>query len=159
MDKSNPIFLQEGRGSPISRNYSRSVDPMENVNSAICSKRNYLSSQIGKDGLIEWIREMLYHSFVLNAKESYHGTMIFFEELIEEHRIMGNRSRLQQFVPTVSTIHTSLPMLRAFQLYDSKYCISEREFVPPSFNELRHILNLAQIMAVGKSLKMISFGR
>jgi IMP and pyridine-specific 5'-nucleotidase len=48
-------------------------------------------------------------------------------------------------------------MAQAFRLYDQKYSISQRRMIPPSFNEIRHILNLAQIIDLGKELKMISF--
>jgi IMP and pyridine-specific 5'-nucleotidase len=122
-----------------------------------------------KDGLIDWMKDMLYHSFVLDEKTSYLGTMQYFESLIEEHRCFSLRlqnelndnifaaksgqskidsSRLKQYVPSVGVFFTPLPLLKAFKLYDEKYCISERNFVAPSFNEIRHILNLAQIMVI-----------
>lgn len=122
-----------------------------------------------KDGLIDWMKEMLYHSFVLDEKETYFGTMIYFENLIEEHRqfcansnvnsrseankglflqsrLQNDISRLKQYVPTIGNFFTPLPLSAAFKIYDEKYFISERNFVAPSFNEIRHILNLAQIM-------------
>ena len=37
-----------------------------------------------KDAFIEWIIEMLTHSFVLDAKDTYIGTMNYIEELIDE---------------------------------------------------------------------------
>jgi IMP and pyridine-specific 5'-nucleotidase len=48
-------------------------------------------------------------------------------------------------------------MRDAFMLYDEKYAVSQRRHLPPSFNEIRHILNLAQVMALSSSLKLISF--
>jgi hypothetical protein len=39
-----------------------------------------------KDDLIEWLKNLLKHSFVLDAKGSYADTMSHFEELVEEHR-------------------------------------------------------------------------
>lgn len=100
---------------------------------------------------------MLHHSFVLDAKDSYFGTMCYFEELIEEHRKSKGRGKLKQYVPTVGKFHTHLPMSQAFSVYDLKYSISKRRFVSPTFNELRHILNLSQIMAIGKNLQLITF--
>lgn len=141
-------------GSPIS-----SPRMMSNENEAFSSahRRNYMLSTHRRDGLIEWMKEMLMHSFVLDAKESYHGTMRFFEELIDEHRRMPTKSRLSQFVPTVGVFHTHLPLHHAFRIYDNKYSISQRRHIAPSFNEIRHILNLAQILAIGDTLKLISF--
>ena len=109
---------------------------------------------------MEWMKDMLNHSFVLDAKESYVGTMRYFETLIEEHRQLrgtGIRSRLKEFVPTVGTFHTPLPMSEAFDIYDSKYSISKRRFISPTFNEIRHILNLSQVMAIGQKLQLITF--
>ncbi len=110
-----------------------------------------------KDGLVEWMKDMLNHSFVLDATETYVGTMSYFEELVEEHRKNRFDSRIRGFVPTIGVFHTPLPLAAAFQTYDEKYSISKRKFVPPTFNEIRHILNLAQIMAIGSKLELISF--
>jgi hypothetical protein len=120
-------------------------------------KRNLMLESFSKDLLIHWMKEVLYHSFVLNAKDSYSYTMSFFEELIDEHRVDPQRSRLKQFVPTVGLFHTPLPLLKGFQIYDQKYCISKRCHVAPSFNEVRHILNISQVLAIGENLKFISF--
>ena len=50
-------------------------------------RRNYMIVKHRKDGLIEFFRDMLSHSFVLNlAKETVPQTFGHFEELIEEHR-------------------------------------------------------------------------
>jgi hypothetical protein len=121
------------------------------------NRRNYILQSHRKDGLIEWMKEMLNHSFVLNAKETYNDTMLFFEELIEEHHRNRDTSRLRTLVPTVGRFHTNLELAKAFKLYDDKYSISKRTMIPPSVNEIRHILNLSQIMAIGKNLQMISF--
>lgn len=110
-----------------------------------------------KDGLIEWLKDLLKHSFVLDATGTYADTMSHFEELVEEHIRDPVRSRLKQHVPSIGIFHTSLPMRKAFQIYDDKYAVSQRRHLPPTFNEIRHILNLAQVIALAKSLSMISF--
>eukprot|EP01035_Chromulina_nebulosa_P036377 gene36377-49000_t len=157
--------------SPILLNKRGSIFRNDNSSSAGGSnRRNYMLLTDRKDGLIDWMKEMLFHSFVLNEKETYCGTMMYFEELIEEHRyfnaaneenysrrLNNDTSRLKQYVPTVGRFFTSLPLYKAFKIYDEKYFISERNFVAPSFNEIRHILNLAQIMAIGRNLQLISF--
>ncbi len=120
-------------------------------------RRNYILPSHRKDGLIEWMKEMLNHSFALNAKESYADTMLFFEELVEECRHNPSSSRLKTFVPSVGKFHTQLALHDSFRSYDEKYSVSKRRMIPPSVNEIRHILNLAQVMSIGKNLRMISF--
>lgn len=98
------------------------------------------------------MKEMLNHSFVLDALDTTAAdTFSHFEMLIDEHRSNDDSlgpSRLQQLVPTVGTFHTPLPLRKAFVAYNKKYAVTKRKFVTISFNELRHILNLAQIMAL-----------
>ncbi|EED92089.1 predicted protein, partial [Thalassiosira pseudonana CCMP1335] len=57
-------------------------------------------------------------------------------------------SRLKQLVPSVGTFYTRLPLRRAFEAYNAKYGITKRRHICISFNEIRHILNLAQIIAM-----------
>ncbi|KAL7579916.1 hypothetical protein ACA910_004919 [Epithemia clementina (nom. ined.)] len=95
---------------------------------------------------------MLQHSFVLDALETTGAdTFSHFEVLIEEHIQMEGRSqpsRLQQLVPTIGVFHTPLPLRAAFQIYNDKHRLTKRKHIQISFNELRHILNLAQIIAM-----------
>lgn len=94
------------------------------------------------------------HSFVLDALDTTGAeTFSHFEDLIEEHRRMeadgeDRPSRLKQLVPQVGHFHTHLPLRRAFLAYNEKHRITKRRHICISFNELRHILNLAQIMAM-----------
>ena len=99
---------------------------------------------------------MLTHSFVLDALETSGGdTFSHFEMLIEEHRRLeaegnGRPSRLKQLVPTVGTFHTRLPLRKAFEAYNEKHRLTKRKHIQISFNEIRHIMNLAQVMAMRK---------
>ena len=118
-------------------------------------RRNYLLTPHRRDGLIEWMKSMLMHSFVLDALETTGAdTFSHFEMLIDEHRQWdaddgdAKPSRLKQLVPTVGKFHTHLPLRRAFEAYNVKYGLTKRKHICISFNELRHILNLAQIMAL-----------
>ena len=120
-------------------------------------RRNFMLSSHRRDDFIEWLKSMLYHSFVLDAAHTYVDTMSFFEELVQEHRERPALSRLKNLVPTVGKFHTPLPLREAFELYDQKYSVSKRNHVGPTFNELRHTLNLAQVMAVARGLRMITF--
>lgn len=51
-------------------------------------------------------------------------------------------------VPTISAFFTPLALEDAFKQQDSIRAISSRRFVAPSFNDIRLILNTAQIMAM-----------
>lgn len=68
-------------------------------------------------------------------------------------------SKLKLLVPTVGSFFTRLPIEAAFKLQDRSRYISSRRFVSPSFNDVRLILNTAQIMAVTThgSLKLATF--
>lgn len=131
-----------------------------------------------RDGLIEVMKSMLTHSFVLDALDTTGAdTFSHFEMLIDEHRKMTNQlledihsnpsiqmsvsssasqpipnmivpSRLKQLVPSVGTFYTRLPLRKAFEAYNAKYGITKRRYICISFNEIRHILNLAQIIAM-----------
>lgn len=104
-------------------------------------RRNYLLTPHRRDGLIEWMKSMLQHSFVLDALEvTADDTFRHFEMLIEEHRnfeeqghqglMLGGherhgsqikQSRLRQLVPTIGSFHTALPLREAFHLYNEKH--------------------------------------
>jgi IMP and pyridine-specific 5'-nucleotidase len=95
------------------------------------------------------MKAMLMHSFVLDALETTGAdTFSHFEMLIDEHIEKGDRSRLKQLVPTVGVFHTHLPLRKAFQEYNRKHKLTRRKHITISFNEIRHILNLAQVMAL-----------
>jgi IMP and pyridine-specific 5'-nucleotidase len=121
-------------------------------------RRNYMIVKHRKDGLVEFFRDMLSHSFVLNlAKETVPQTFGHFEELIEEHRADNKDSKLRKLVPTVGTFFTPLPLREAYLEYDDHYHISQRRFVPISFDDVRHILNLAQAKASAPILDLVTF--
>ena len=66
-------------------------------------------------------------------------------------------------VPTAGPFFTRLPLEAAFKYQDRKRYMSSRRFVAPSFNDVRLILNSAQIMAVtggaggGSNLQLATF--
>lgn len=97
---------------------------------------------------------MLTHSFVLDClAETGPDTFTHFEVLIDEHRRLEKEgserpSRLKTLVPTVGTFHTRLPLRQAFHAYNEKHRLTKRKHIQISFNEIRHILNLAQVIAM-----------
>jgi IMP and pyridine-specific 5'-nucleotidase len=100
------------------------------------------------------MKSMLMHSFVLDALETTGAdTFSHFEVLIDEHRALElekspRPSRLKQLVPTVGMFHTRLPLRQAFEIYNEKNRLTKRKHIQVSFNEIRHILNLAQVIAM-----------
>ena len=66
-------------------------------------------------------------------------------------------SRLSQLVPSIGHFFTPLPLQESFLLNDKKRSLSGRRQVPPSFNDVRYILNTAQVKAIAPTLKMITF--
>ena len=111
------------------------------------------------DEFIRFITSLLRHSFVLadSFASSAHGTMLQLEALVEEHIHSPASSKLRKLVPSIGSMHTPLSCVEAFTTYDTKYRLTARTHVPPSEEEVRHILNLAQVFASGPGLKFISF--
>ena len=76
-------------------------------------------------------------------------------------QMMGNyeRSKLKHLVPSVGVFFTPLELEAAFIYQDNRRYISSRHFVAPSFNDIRLILNTAQIMSLvkGGSIKLVTF--
>jgi IMP and pyridine-specific 5'-nucleotidase len=72
---------------------------------------------------------------------------------VVEHQKVGlhHQSKLKLLVPSIGTFFTRLPLAEAFRYQDRQRFISSRRFVPPSFNDVRLILNTAQIMGVTAS--------
>lgn len=57
-------------------------------------------------------------------------------------------SKLKMLVPSIGSFFTPLHLQAAFIYQDQHRAISSRRFVAPSFNDIRLILNTAQIMAL-----------
>jgi IMP and pyridine-specific 5'-nucleotidase len=78
-----------------------------------------------------------------------------------EHQKSGRlgQSKLKLLVPTVGPFFTSLLLEDAFIFQDQRRHISRRRFVAPSFNDIRLILNTAQLMGLvrGSQIKLVTF--
>ena len=86
------------------------------------------------------------------------------EDLINDHIAhqrdgTHQRSKLKLLVPSVGVFFTPLLLEEAFQYQDQQRRISSRRFVPPSFNDIRLILNTAQILGLVRSgpLQLVTF--
>ncbi|OAA60118.1 IMP-specific 5'-nucleotidase 1 [Cordyceps fumosorosea ARSEF 2679] len=127
-----------------------------------------------RDQFIEWVKGLLAVPFVLysqptgvvgdgtsiakmseEAHRRYAEIMRDVEVMIDDHIARQNQdspipipSKLGMLVPTAGPFFTRLPLEAAFKYQDRKRYISCRRYVAPSFNDVRLILNSAQIMAV-----------
>ncbi|KAJ9657242.1 IMP 5'-nucleotidase [Neophaeococcomyces mojaviensis] len=125
-----------------------------------------------RDQLIEWIKGLLAVPFVLNsqpaapydgmthddldqmactARQRYADIFRDVEGLIQDHIVhqrTNSRSKLSMLVPSISSFFTPLALEQAFLIQDSKRAISSRRFVAPSFNDIRLILNTAQLISL-----------
>ncbi|KAG9199504.1 hypothetical protein B5807_00657 [Epicoccum nigrum] len=137
-----------------------------------------------RDQLIEWIKGLLAVPFVLHsqptavfeeksntvhqqanvAQRRYAEIMRDVEEIINdhiEHQKLGkpDRSKLKLLVPTVANFFTPLALHDAFIFQDQRRAISYRRFVPPSFNDVRLVLNTAQAMSLVRSgpIELVTF--
>ncbi|EXJ79446.1 hypothetical protein A1O3_08948 [Capronia epimyces CBS 606.96] len=87
-----------------------------------------------------------------SARQRYAEIFRDIEDLILDHinrqYTSHPRSKLNMLVPTISSFFTPLALEDAFYHQDSIRAIASRRFVAPSFNDIRLILNTAQIMAM-----------
>ncbi|KAL6229570.1 hypothetical protein BDW75DRAFT_235100 [Aspergillus navahoensis] len=78
-----------------------------------------------------------------------------------DHELSGaaGKSKLKLLVPTVGTFFTRLYLKEAFEYQDEQRFISRRRFVAPSFNDVRLILNSAQLLGLvhTKGLDLVTF--
>ena len=132
-----------------------------------------------RDQFIEWVKGLLAVPFVLlsqptaiyendkpavnamaiSAHGRYAQIMRDVEDLINDH-IAHQRgphptiSKLKLLVPSVGNFFTPLPLQDAFEYQDQKRFISSRRFVAPSFNDIRLILNTAQVMSLVRDSRL-----
>ncbi|KAI9830438.1 MAG: IMP 5'-nucleotidase [Sarea resinae] len=86
------------------------------------------------------------------------------EDLIDDHIAhqkagLHDRSKLKLLVPSIGVFFTPLPLKDAFIYQDGRRFISSRRFVPPSFNDIRLILNTAQVISLVRSgpIQLVTF--
>ncbi|KAF9890477.1 IMP 5'-nucleotidase [Aspergillus nanangensis] len=135
-----------------------------------------------RDQLIEWIKGLLAVPFVLHSQPTaiYHEhsdtltavaadthqryAEIFrdVEQLIRDHihheqTNAPGKSKLKLLVPTVGSFFTPLLIEDAFKRQDRQRSISRRRFVAPSFNDIRLILNSAQLLGLQRNIDLVTF--
>ena len=103
-------------------------------------------------------------TMAITANERYSQIMKDVEHLINDHIAhqkgpLPTVSKLKMLVPTVGNFFTGLPLQAAFERQDRARFISSRRFVAPSFNDIRVILNTAQVMSLVRDsqLELVTF--
>ncbi|KAG7392018.1 IMP 5'-nucleotidase [Phytophthora pseudosyringae] len=112
-----------------------------------------------QDPMIELLREWIL-SPVGDQQElrvSVLEVFRFMSELIAEHVASPERSRLRKFLPNLSKLFLPLDLTRAALEYDAGTHFLARRRVPPTFKEVRHVLNLATTNAIAGKLKLVTF--
>lgn len=76
-----------------------------------------------------------------------------------QQRGIQDRSKLKLLVPSVGNFFTPLMLEKAFLYQDERRRISSRRFVAPSFNDIRLILNSAQVMSLVQNgpIQLVTF--
>lgn len=88
------------------------------------------------------------HSKEANGRCSGFSQILISSTVAHQKVGLQGQSKLKLLVPSIGTFFTRLPLADAFRYQDKKRFISSRRFVPPSFNDIRLILNTAQLMGV-----------
>lgn len=132
-----------------------------------------------RDAFIEFIKSLLLTPFILNFQTStvkdslttstdrnhlnrYLEVLGCLEDLIQDSIYWSSQghphnARLKRLCPSIGTFFTPLPLVEAFKELERDRSFIGRRFVPPSFNDIRYLLNLAQIHAISGELELITF--
>lgn len=112
-----------------------------------------------QDPMIELIRELIISPVAETAGLHLSVPEVFqlVQEMIAEHVVDPENSRLKKMLPTVKKIFLPLDLVRALTEYDAHKHLLARKRVPPTFKEVRHILNLSTVNAIASKLKLVTF--
>ena len=66
-------------------------------------------------------------------------------------------SNIYRQVPKLGFIFHPLPLSKALAEYDEFCALTKRRYVRPNFAEVRHIINIAQVHASAKEVKLETF--
>eukprot|EP00917_Polyrhabdina_sp_WS-2016_P014940 GHVP01032599.1.p1 GENE.GHVP01032599.1~~GHVP01032599.1.p1 ORF type:complete len:405 (+),score=52.96 GHVP01032599.1:440-1654(+) len=76
--------------------------------------------------------------------------------LFRHYKNVG-QTKLRSLIPEIGNLYTPLHLCQAFEIYNSKYHVTKRRYVPPTTHEIRHIINIAQVVASRGLLNMVTF--
>ncbi|KAJ0409276.1 hypothetical protein P43SY_006773 [Pythium insidiosum] len=112
-----------------------------------------------QDPMIELIREWIMSP--VDESAGLHLTVMevfqVVQDMITEHVANPEGSRLKKYLPNVKKIFMPLDLVRAVKEYDARKHLLARKRVPPTFKEVRHILNLSVVNAIAGHLKLVTF--
>ena len=81
---------------------------------------------------------------------------LILDHILHDHSGLPGISRLSHLVPSIGKFFSPLPLKDTFMRLDAKRSLAARRFVPPSFNDIRHLLNAAQVTAISKIIKLVT---
>jgi IMP and pyridine-specific 5'-nucleotidase len=112
-----------------------------------------------EDPMIELIRDWIIRPHDLSAGLQLSVLEVFqvIQDMIAEHVMDADDSRLRKLLPSINRIFLPLDLVRAVKEYDTRKHLLARKRVPPTFKEVRHILNLATVHAIASKLKLVTF--
>jgi IMP and pyridine-specific 5'-nucleotidase len=84
------------------------------------------------------------------------NALVAIERLLDEHRLTDGKGRLKKYCPDMGKVFLHLDLLGALDEYDAHSAISKRRFVPPSFREVRELLNLAVVHAIAPVVQLVT---
>ncbi|CRG95946.1 IMP-specific 5'-nucleotidase, putative [Plasmodium gallinaceum] len=137
----------------------RNVMNSDTKKNIIHFNNHYSYNQLkNKDSLIMFLVDILKSLFVSNCiDKNIDNVLLSIEEMFIDHYYNPLHSRLKYLIDDVGIFFTKLPISKAFHTYNKKYQITKRLYAPPTFNEVRHILNLAQILSLEDGLDLLTF--
>jgi IMP and pyridine-specific 5'-nucleotidase len=125
---------------------------------------NYHLKAHKRDNFIEFLKSLFLTPFILqststssNALDSYLEILKSTELLIKDHHLSPSTSSLSRLIPSIGLFFTPLALVKAFENVAVKRSLLNRRFVPPSFNDVRFLLNEAQVVEISKDLKLVTF--
>lgn len=145
LEDSGPLVWQELLSTPEPEMFGPRARSASDA--AVLRRKGHLKEQ---DKFIQFLLDMHQTHTCLEVMQKV-------ERWVEEHRQDPRGSRLHRIVPTIGSFFTPLRLVDAFMEYDQFFALSRRQYVPPNFAEMRHILNIAQIHASAESLRLVTF--
>jgi len=109
-----------------------------------------------RDALFELVLKWITHpewDMTLTLRDAVAKT----EHLIDEHMVNPQGSELSRKCPGVAPFFTRLPLIKALDFFGSRVSVEERQYVPPTFSEVRQIFNIAQVYEMQGAIKMLTF--
>ena len=121
------------------------------TDSSVLRRKGRLKEQ---DALIEFIVDL--HK-THTTEEVFTKCEAWIDEVLELPKEKRRFSKLSRMVPAVGFFFHRLPLVKALREYDEFSSLSKRRYVLPNFAEVRHILNIAQVHASSKDVRLVTF--